>query len=157
MDHQKTQQRQVLDAWQSAGLNPEKALAAAQAFKALQQSGADVSEYDVLKLVKFGDSLTINTARKTIANLTAHKPQPQGFNPKPLYWLQCVGNDGKSSWVSSRKSYEATLKTAGNILRQQSAIEYVLILNGQCDRTFPKVEDILGDVQREPVPGSRVL
>ena len=81
----------------------------------------------------------------------------KGFDPSPRYWLQCVSNDGSDSWMSSRKDPKATLALAGDILRQQTRIEYVLVLDGKCDRNAPSKDDILADVQREPVPGSRVL
>ena len=80
-----------------------------------------------------------------------------GFNPKPRYWLQCVADDGSDSWISSRKNPKGTLALAGDILRHQPRIDYVLILDGKCDRNAPSKYDILGDVNRNPVPGSRLL
>ena len=81
----------------------------------------------------------------------------QGFDPTPRYWLQCVADDGSDSWISSRKNPQGTLALAGDILRQQPRVEYVLILDGKCDRNAPGKDDILGDVNRNPLPGSRLL
>lgn len=81
--------------------------------------------------------------------IESHKHR--GFGP-PDYWVQ-VGSDDER-WTPVRGT-EASAQEAAAIALADPAIDYCLIIRGTVPRgSIPSTADIVGDVQREPVPGA---